>query len=108
MPGRLDGWRASAKPLTGKNQREPTGSSSAGLALIFGAMEDIFLAVPALDRKAKARPADRDIGPAADAARFQELRRAEEHKSELQSLMRSSYAVFSLTTKNKPNDKHTN
>src|SRR3546814_15976593 len=37
-------------------------------------MEDIFLAVLALDRKAKARPADRDIGPAADAARFQELR----------------------------------
>src|SRR3546814_1084009 len=39
--------------------------------------------------------------PVADAAR-----RSEEHTSELQSLMRISYAVFCLNTKNKPT-RHT-
>src|SRR3546814_2806711 len=33
--------------------------------------------------------------------------RSEEHTSELQSLMRNSYAVFCLTTKNIHNTKHT-
>src|SRR3546814_5005381 len=32
--------------------------------------------------------------------------RSEEHTSELQSLMRISYAVFCLKKKNKPNTKH--
>src|SRR3546814_4418374 len=36
---------------------------------------------------------------------FLVLRRSEEHTSELQSLMRISYAVFCLK-KNKPNDHH--
>src|SRR3546814_3579421 len=34
-------------------------------------------------------------------------RRSEEHTSELQSLMRISYAVFCLKKKNKTNHKHT-
>src|SRR3546814_7465052 len=34
--------------------------------------------------------------------------RSEEHTSELQSLMRISYAVFCLKTKNKKNTKHDN
>src|SRR3546814_7885598 len=40
--------------------------------------------------------------PAADCARYDSLRRrSEEHTSELQSLMRISYAVFCLKKKNK-------
>src|SRR3546814_5856176 len=34
------------------------------------------------------------------------LERSEEHTSELQSLMRNSYAVFCLTTKNKPSTRY--
>src|SRR3546814_8496454 len=34
------------------------------------------------------------------------LRRSEEHTSELQSLMRTSYAVFCLKTKNKNNNTY--
>src|SRR3546814_2045078 len=43
--------------------------------------------------------------PGADAAESQRIRhlRSEEHTSELQSLMRISYAVFCLKTKNKKN-----
>src|SRR3546814_2671980 len=40
-------------------------------------------------------------GPGAGAIPFRVLRRSEEHTSELQSLMRSSYAVFCLKKKNK-------
>src|SRR3546814_4338763 len=39
---------------------------------------------------------------------IQRLDRSEEHTSELQSLMRISYAVFCLKTKNKNNTLHTN
>src|SRR3546814_7155276 len=35
------------------------------------------------------------------------MRRSEEHTSELQSLMRISYAVFSLKKKNRPHIQHT-
>src|SRR3546814_2047734 len=35
------------------------------------------------------------------------LARSEEHTSELQSLMRISYAVFCLKKKNKPRNRHT-
>src|SRR3546814_6857375 len=41
--------------------------------------------------------------PSRPAAR----RRSEEHTSELQSLMRNSYAVFCLNKKKKPNNKQT-
>src|SRR3546814_5859641 len=39
------------------------------------------------------------VPPRSDAAMDQQQRRSEEHTSELQSLMRTSYAVFCLKTK---------
>src|SRR3546814_1052964 len=42
-----------------------------------------------------------------DASRDFSATRSEEHTSELQSLMRISYAVFCLKKKNKTNDKST-
>src|SRR3546814_4292374 len=48
-------------------------------------------------------------GPAVDigaAERVIEVERSEEHTSELQSLMRSSYAVFCLKKKNSTNSKY--
>src|SRR3546814_7455569 len=49
------------------------------------------------------RPARRDdrIGPRRARLGRRDLRRSEEHTSELQSLMRISYAVFCLKKKNK-------
>src|SRR3546814_10583066 len=41
------------------------------------------------------------------ASEASSLVRSEEHTSELQSLMRISYAVFCLKKKNKTNNKHT-
>src|SRR3546814_2439649 len=41
-----------------------------------------------------------------EAVIHQELSRSEEHTSELQSLMRISYAVFCLKKKNNKNDTH--
>src|SRR3546814_7765225 len=54
--------------------------------------------------------ADGDLGTAVDGAERSDAigamaRRSEEHTSELQSLMRISYAVFCLNKKNKPNDQ---
>src|SRR3546814_3102278 len=52
------------------------------------------------DQPLVAAGVDADDGPvrllAAEAARKQAMRRSEEHTSELQSLMRISYAVFCL------------
>src|SRR3546814_1179536 len=46
--------------------------------------------------------------PAAHREQRTEQARSEEHTSELQSLMRNSYAVFCLTKKNnQPNIRHT-
>src|SRR3546814_8623088 len=45
------------------------------------------------------------VGAAADDARGRQWRRSEEHTSELQSLMRISYAVSCLKKKNKQNTK---
>src|SRR3546814_1845841 len=55
-------------------------------------------------------PADRGVLHARIEARFDAMLaagflRSEEHTSELQSLMRISYAVFCLTKKNKHHDK---
>src|SRR3546814_7859477 len=74
------------------------------------------------DRARRALPADvvRELRPAAFAARQGEgyrrrqgrqregelTARSEEHTSELQSLMRISYAVFCLKKKNKRTPKH--
>src|SRR3546814_10462175 len=41
----------------------------------------------------------------APAAKLNDGSRSEEHTSELQSLMRTSYAVFCLKKKNKPQEK---
>src|SRR3546814_3239738 len=46
-----------------------------------------------------AGPADRDDSPAPARGGRRDRGRSEEHTSELQSLMRSSYAVFCLTKK---------
>src|SRR3546814_9356441 len=48
------------------------------------------------------------VGKAYDTSCFQAnpSRRSEEHTSELQSLMRISYAVFCLKTKTKNNNQH--
>src|SRR3546814_6456293 len=46
------------------------------------------------------------LGPAPRAGTGRTQRRSEEHTSELQSLMRISYAVFCLKKKNTTNTKH--
>src|SRR3546814_10644609 len=48
-----------------------------------------------------ARRAGRTSAPAVPACRAPQRRRSEEHTSELQSLMRTSYAVLCLTKQNK-------
>src|SRR3546814_1006155 len=67
----------------------------------------------AVGRQVEARIADLDIAHPAriivlDFAAIERVRRArsEEHTSELQSLMRISYAVFCLKKKNKTNRKY--
>src|SRR3546814_8272524 len=56
----------------------------------------------------RARAARRTLGPARPAtpARTDRVGRSEEHTSELQSLMRISYAVFCLKKKNKSKTNH--
>src|SRR3546814_9993039 len=54
-----------------------------------------------------ARVPKRNPGPA-HSATCPTARRSEEHTSELQSLMRISYAVFCLKKKIKKKEKHTN
>src|SRR3546814_7982421 len=44
--------------------------------------------------------------PVETNTQFRQPRRSEEHTSELQSLMRISYAVFCLTKKKKPSIRH--
>src|SRR3546814_5791612 len=52
------------------------------------------------DRPQHAKPLARPVGIGRQAKVERHHRRSEEHTSELQSLMRISYAVFCLTTKN--------
>src|SRR3546814_4103051 len=61
--------------------------------------------VPKDRREAKGRAAGRVAGPVTVTGllRVTEPERSEEHTSELQSLMRNSYAVFCLQKKNKTN-----
>src|SRR3546814_8070629 len=60
-------------------------------------------------RVVNARPGDRcgEIVRGYVAAAGQEIGRSEEHTSELQSLMRTSYAVFCLKNKTQPTKLHT-
>src|SRR3546814_3436759 len=66
--------------------------------------EELALAVKGIDacgdhdRRAEQRPAVGDVAEHHDA---ENDRKSEEHTSELQSLMRISYAVFCLKKKNK-------
>src|SRR3546814_6048968 len=53
-------------------------------------------------RKSRSRPSS-DPAAASRSARLDSRHRSEEHTSELQSLMRISYAVFCLKKKNKQN-----
>src|SRR3546814_3059911 len=48
-----------------------------------------------------------DFRMAREADKYDRCARSEEHTSELQSLMRSSYAVFCLKKKKQTNDQHT-
>src|SRR3546814_2524209 len=63
----------------------------------------LAIAADHLARRADAGAADQNARLAIDAFGFDESGRSEEHTSELQSLMRSSYAVFCLKTKNNIN-----
>src|SRR3546814_7456918 len=60
--------------------------------------------IPASDAAASIRDGGWSFGPFPTAALGQD--RSEEHTSELQSLMRTSYAVFCLKKKNKKNKHH--
>src|SRR3546814_7401126 len=62
------------------------------------------------EEAAAAAPQAAAEGEAKDAAEGEEKKRSEEHTSELQSLMRISYAVFCLKKKNKKDEttKNTN
>src|SRR3546814_6321512 len=64
-------------------------------------------AEPAFSARVRRAPATREEAEAAlDATRFHRFaKRSEEHTSELQSLMRISYAVFCLKKKNKKKNK---
>src|SRR3546814_6343930 len=63
--------------------------------------------VPRLTLADEAAIFQREIADILDALRIGDLERSEEHTSELQSLMRISYAVFCLTKKNTTNTTHT-
>src|SRR3546814_1361442 len=75
--------------------------SSPGLCQVpcryFSATEG-WVRLAALKRTARAPDRRRDRDPVL-SARFSHYQRSEEHTSELQSLMRISYAVFCLKTK---------
>src|SRR3546814_10638602 len=60
----------------------------------------------ALRRSTRSTAASGSISGAAPRARSTSASRSEEHTSELQSLMRKSYAVFCLKKKTKRNDRH--
>src|SRR3546814_8079882 len=79
----------------------------AGLWVVYG-LVGYPLLTDSSSSAALMRHAGQRIGPDAQlglvAWREQNLLRSEEHTSELQSLMRNSYAVFCLTKNNKKNN----
>src|SRR3546814_3942478 len=86
---------------------------AAAAAASFGAMTRLPLHRPALllPTLALALAGCSQPAPPADNAKLASGERSEEHTSELQSLMRISYAVFCLKKKNKTytrEQKHTN
>src|SRR3546814_8316373 len=63
---------------------------------------------PAVYPAARCGAAETGAAAGAPAGHRRALRRSEEHTSELQSLMRISYAVFCLKKKTKETSEHTN
>src|SRR3546814_7611956 len=61
-----------------------------------------------VDRSFDDADARRDLGHRSLLVALPAEHRSEEHTSELQSLMRSSYAVFCLKKKKKKNNTHSN
>src|SRR3546814_4113474 len=98
LPPGLDGLEVAAR--TAASARFKRGNISLGLAISRAAdagtlsINREFLTALA----ANGRELARELGVAAPT--MEGLLRSEEHTSELQSLMRSSYAVFSLKKKN--------
>src|SRR3546814_2395704 len=68
-------------------------------------VQGVAAAVPGVVQQPDGLRLDGDAALALDVHRVEHLLRSEEHTSELQSLMRISYAVFCL---NKKNNKSTN
>src|SRR3546814_2356770 len=67
----------------------------------------LFLQPKSLRSRRQSQPPPRPIDPQEGQGVSGQARRSEEHTSELQSLMRNSYAVFALKKKhNTPNRTH--
>src|SRR3546814_10232620 len=107
---RISDW---SSDVCSSDLRDSTGAPTLDPALA-DALADPILVDPDLGQQANGdalRPPDRppsgglppvDIAPIAPAAAPSRHARSEEHTSELQSLMRISYAVFCLKKKNTP------
>src|SRR3546814_9810859 len=84
---------------------QPSDGSTDGLARDRALITDTIGSIPA-----ERDEPDRHHPPVSRAERNFAIRRSEEHTSELQSLMRNSYAVFCLKTKrqytHKTEDEH--
>src|SRR3546814_7508327 len=76
--------------------KESTGMSPANVAGAYVIVRDIFH-LPHWFRQIEAL--DHQVSAEVQLALMDELMRSEEHTSELQSLMRTSYAVFCLNKK---------
>src|SRR3546814_6381309 len=92
-----------------RHDEDDVGEGGVG-DVTLGAVQDIAVAVPH-----RARLHRRAVGAAVGLGQPEggdrsagELRRSEEHTSELQSLMRISYAVFCLKKKTKNQTKYIN
>src|SRR3546814_10574524 len=85
---------------------EPTRGRSAGDDLELGAAEALSRQADDCRRAGAERAAQREVS--AMQACHADNNRSEEHTSELQSLMRISYAVFCLKKKTKTTTTHTN
>src|SRR3546814_1863189 len=74
---------------------------------VAGAQDGQNVLVAAVDRDREVLARGRDAGPAVGRVADEVLdRRSEEHTSELQSLMRISYAVFCLKKKKKKSNEY--
>src|SRR3546814_1403951 len=103
------GWRrcASALARAGRRRRHdprapvPDRRFAVAFGLFAGAEDGAAGAPGARKLAGRRRLSDAERGGAADAVLSPDVHRSEEHTSELQSLMRISYAVFCLKKKKK-------